>query len=66
MNETSKKAIDMLKNGGISNHKLSSTARLHTGEEEQEEVFLFRDFLVTKNGCLVMSLEEANIISTSD
>ena len=58
MTEASKKAMDMLKNGAINNHMLSNAAKLHTGEEEQEEANLFRDFLVTKNGCLIMALKE--------
>ena len=29
-----------------------------TREEMEKEANLFRDFLVTKNGCLIMALEE--------
>ena len=57
MAKASKKAMDMLKNGGIGNHKLSNAARIHTGEEEEKELSRFRDFLVAKNGCLVLKLE---------
>ncbi len=57
MTEASKTAINMLINGGIGNHKLSNAASVHTGEEEEKELSVFRDFLITKNGCLIMKLE---------
>lgn len=58
MTDMSKRALNMIANGAIGNHKLSNSAGVHTGAEEQKELSIFRDFLITKNGCLAMKLGE--------
>ena len=58
MSKVSEKAMDMLKSGRISNHILIYTSGLYTEDEMKEEANLFRDFLVTKNGYMIMLLDK--------
>lgn len=57
MKRASQKAMNMIDRAKIHNHMLSDAAGIHTGEEEQQEIRRFRDYLKSKNGCLVMAME---------
>lgn len=47
--EIAERGIQMIVDGEVRNHKLGNSARVHTGEVEEKESQLFRDFLPSKN-----------------
>ncbi len=47
--EIAKRGFRLVENGVVRNHKLGNSARVHTGEVEERESQLFRDFLPSKN-----------------
>lgn len=49
-------SIQMIKSGGVRDHKLGNNARIHTGEIEENESVLFEDFLRTRNCELILDL----------
>lgn len=51
-----KEGMLMIKSGRIRNHKLGNTSRIHSGEMEDAEVRIYRDFLPSKNCCIIMEL----------
>ena len=55
--DVAKDGLSFINNGIVRNHKLGNTARIHTGEQEREEVRVFRDFLPSRIGCMVFELE---------
>lgn len=54
--EIAKKGMAWINNGKVRNHKLGNSSRIHTGEEEDTEYRIFRDFLPSRNGCMVYEL----------
>lgn len=55
-NEIAREGMLLLKRGKIRNHKLGNSSRIHTGEVEKKEYQNYRDFLYSKNGCMVYEL----------
>ncbi len=51
-----KKGIALIKEGKVRNHKLGNNSRTHTGEVEKKEYQIFRDFLPSKNCCMIYEL----------
>lgn len=49
-------SVRMIRTGAVRDHKLGNNAREHTGEVEENESFLFSDFLITRNCGLVLDL----------
>ena len=54
--EIAKNGMTLINNGKIRNHKLGNSARIHTGEVEKREYQIYRDFLPSKNCCMVYEL----------
>ena len=48
--------IALVKSGKIRNHKLGNSSRIHTGEVEKKEYQTYRDFLPSKNCCMLYEL----------
>ena len=55
-NEIAKNGIALIKDGKVRNHKLGNSAQIHTGEVEKREYQIYRDFLPSKNCCMVYEL----------
>lgn len=49
-------ALELIISGKVRNHKLENSSRIHAGAAEREEYRVFRNFLPTKNACLVYDL----------
>lgn len=54
--EIAKHGVELINSGKIRNHKLGNSARIHTGETEKREYQIYRDFLPSKNFCMVYEL----------
>lgn len=54
--EIAKNGLKLISSGKIRNHKLGNSSRIHTGEVEDEECRTYRDFLPSKNCCLIYEL----------
>lgn len=54
--EIAKNGIALINSGKIRNHKLGNSAPIHTGEAEKKEYQIYRDFLPSKNCCMVYEL----------
>ena len=54
--EIAKNGILLVKNGKVRNHKLGNSSRIHTGAVEDNECRIYRDFLPSKNCCMVYEL----------
>lgn len=54
--EIAQKGMELIYSKKVRNHKLANSARIHTGEVEQEQYRIFRDFLPTWNACMVYDL----------
>lgn len=54
--EIAKNGLVMINSGQVRNHKLRNSSRIHTGEIEDEECRIYRDFLPSKNCCLIYEL----------
>lgn len=54
--EIANTGISLIKSGKVRNHKLGNSAREHTGEVEKREYQTYRDFLPSKNCCMVYEL----------
>lgn len=54
--EIASNGIALIKSGKVRNHKLGNSSRIHTGEVEKKEYQTYRDFLPSKNGCMVYEL----------
>lgn len=48
--------LEMINTGKVRNHKLKNSSRIHTGEVENIECRIYRDFLPSKNCSLVYGL----------
>ena len=48
--------IKCIRAGVVRNHKLGNTSQIHSGEIEERERAVFRDFLISRNGCFVYGL----------
>ena len=46
----------LITSGKVRNHKLGNSSRVHTGEAEEKECRIYRDFLPSKNCCMVYDL----------
>ena len=55
-NEIAKNGMLLITSGNIRNHKLGNSARIHTGETEKRECQIYRDFLPSKNCCMIYDL----------
>lgn len=55
-NEIANNGFLLVKSGKIRNHKLGNSSRIHTGEVEKKEYQTYRDFLPSKNCCMVYEL----------
>lgn len=51
-----KNGISLVLDGKVRNHKLRNSSRIHTGEMENKECRIYRDFLPSKNCCIVLGL----------
>ena len=54
--QASDEALRLIHKGHIRNHLLGNAVEEHSGEAELIESQQFRDFLPSKNGCMVFSL----------
>lgn len=54
--QIAKKGMLLITSGKIRNHKLRNSSRIHTGEVEDREYQVYRDFLPSKNCCIVLDL----------
>lgn len=54
--EIAENGVALITSGKVRNHKLGNSARIHTGEVEKREYQLYRDFLPSKNCCMVYEL----------
>lgn len=54
--EIASAGMALVKQGKIRNHKLGNSSRIHTGEVEKREYQIYRDFLPSKNCCMVYEL----------
>lgn len=54
--EIAKKGMLLVSSGKVRNHKLRNSSRIHTGEVEDKECRVYRDFLPSKNCCIVLEL----------
>lgn len=54
--EIAKNGMLLVNSGKIRNHKLGNSSRVHTGEVEDKERRVYRDFLPSKNCCIVFEL----------
>ena len=54
--ESSQRAMEQLQQGKIRNHKLCNSAPEHKGEFSEQELYLFLDYLPTKNFYDVLEL----------
>lgn len=54
--EIAKNGMLLITSGNIRNHKLGNNARIHTGEIEKRECQIYRDFLPSKNCCMIYDL----------
>lgn len=54
--EIAKNGIELINRGKVRNHKLGNSAPIHTGEAEKKEYQTYRDFLPSKNCCMVYAL----------
>ena len=54
--EIAKNGMSWINNGKIRNHKLGNSSRIHSGEVEDREYHIYRDFLPSKNACMVYEL----------
>ena len=54
--EIAKRGFRLVESGAVRNHKLGNDARVHTGELEEREGQIFRDFLQSKNCCIAYEL----------
>lgn len=54
--EIAKNGVALINDGRIRNHKLGNSASIHAGEAEKKEYQIYRDFLPSKNCCMVYEL----------
>ena len=54
--EIAEKGILLLSENKVRNHKLGNSARIHTGQDEKEEYYIYRDFFPTKIACMIYNL----------
>jgi len=54
--EMAERCKKLLQERKIRNHKLGNSAAIHTGEIERKEAQIYRDFLPSRNCCIVYSL----------
>lgn len=54
--EIARKGVLLISNGKVRNHKLGNSSRIHTGEVEKKEYQNYRDFLPSKNCCMIYEL----------
>lgn len=54
--QIAKNGMSLVNSGKIRNHKLKNSSRIHTGEVEDKECRVYRDFLPSKNCCIVLEL----------
>lgn len=59
--EIAKRGMQLVNSGKIRNHKLRNCSRVHTGEVEDKECRVYRDFLPSKNCCMVLELTGSDI-----
>ena len=59
--DIAREGMRLINCGKVRNHKLRNSSRVHTGEVEKMECDMFRDFLPSKNGCMVYGLTGSNI-----
>lgn len=53
-------AMSLVRGGQVRNHKLRNSAPIHTGEMESQESRIYRDFLPSKNACMIFNLTGSN------
>lgn len=54
--EIAEEGILLLSENKVRNHKLGNSARIHTGQDEKEEYYIYRNFLPTKMACIIYNL----------
>lgn len=60
-NNIAQNSITLIKSGKVRNHKLRDNSREHTGLVEHQEQCIYRDFLQSKNCCMVIELTGTDI-----
>lgn len=56
INEMANKELERIIAGRVKNHKLGNDAKIHSGEQEEKECCIYRDFLPTKNCDFILNL----------
>lgn len=54
--EIAREGVALIKAGKIKNHKLGNSSRVHSGEMEDRERRIYRDFLPSKNCCMILEM----------
>lgn len=54
--DIAQRGMSLINDGKIRNHKLGNSSRIHTGAVEKKEYQTYRDFLPSKNCCMVYEL----------
>lgn len=60
--DIAKEGISLITSGKVRNHKMGDSSRIHTGEIEKKECQIYRDFLPTKNCCMVYELTGSELL----
>lgn len=60
-NSIAKIGIELIARGKVRDHKLSNTSQIHTGEMERKECQTYRDFLPSKNCCMIYELTGSDL-----
>lgn len=55
-NKIAHDGIKLIRDGKVRNHKLGNNSRIHSGEVEKKEYQTYRDFLPSRNCCMVYEL----------
>ena len=54
--EIAKNGMRLVNEGKVRDHKLGNSSRIHNGEVEKREFQVYRQFLPSKNGCMIWEL----------
>lgn len=61
INEIVNKELKRIIAGEVRNHKLGNEAEIHSGEQEEKECCIYRDFLPTKNCDFIINLRGSDL-----
>lgn len=54
--EIARRGMSLISDGKVRNHKLGNSSRIHSGVVEKIEYQTYRDFLPSKNCCMIYEL----------